>query len=100
MTLKSIWTENISIFPRLFMFAHHSAERKEAVIHFVLVRSNGGPRDAPADERNARLFGHLPMEDECGVPTEENGVQAGRPTPDVRPADPLLSHRAVEIQPC
>lgn len=86
-------------FEAVFMFVNHSTERKEAVVYSVLVWPNGGPWDTAADERNPGLFGLLPMEDECGVPTEEDGVQAGRTTPDVRPADPLLSHRAVEIPP-
>lgn len=70
-----------------------------SVVHTVHLRPVRGPRLPSAALGDGRMFGHLSVADQRRLPPEEDGMQAGEPASDLQPANAVLPHRAVEVQP-
>ncbi|KAG5846630.1 hypothetical protein ANANG_G00117010 [Anguilla anguilla] len=71
--------------------------KRRSTVLFTCDRQAG--RGPPAAERDAGLRRHLPVAHRRRVPAPQDGVQAGAPAPDVRPAHALLAHLPLEVQP-
>lgn len=82
----------------LYAFRFTSPSQRQApVVHPLLVRPGSRPRHPGAAVRDGRLLGHLPVEDQRRLPAQEDGVQAGEPPPDLRPANPVVSQQPLEV---